>query len=205
MLLAGLLPCAPQAAASTPAESAVKAAYIYRFLEYVSWPPEALKFAEDPFVIGTTQDDDVTAELRRIARERTMLNRKLVVTVVKAERDPAVHVLYVAPPDLPRFAKAFEPRRPVLVVADSRDALEQGAMINFVASEGRIKFEVAIDAAQRAGLTISARLLAIAIRVKKSEFQGNGYALLPATVPRRESCGPATVVGAAFHAARSGL
>ncbi|MGZ8229713.1 MAG: YfiR family protein [Burkholderiales bacterium] len=44
-------------------------------------------------------------------------------------------------------------------------------------TEGRIKFEVSLEAAQRAGLTISARLLALAVRVKKGEFQHNMFAM----------------------------
>jgi hypothetical protein len=159
-------------------EAAVKAAYIYRFLEYVSWPPESLKSPADPIVIGVTQDDQVTAELQRIARERLAQNRKLAVHLVKQVRDPAVHVLFVAAPDAPRVFKAMSPSQPVLTVTDARDGLERGATIALVESEGRIRFEVSLEAAHRAGLNVSARLLAIALRVKKGEYRVPIYALL---------------------------
>ena len=52
------------------------------------------------------------------------------------------------------------------MVSESAGALAQGAMINFVVSDGRVRFEVAPQAAERAQLRISSRLLAVALNVK---------------------------------------
>ena len=171
----------PSAAlAQTPLEATVKAAYIYRFLEYVAWPAQAFKAPDEPIVIGTTHNDEVTGELARIVAERTVQNRKLSLVVVKQlERDVPVHVLYIPAGDAPRLAKAAEMarQRPILIITDVSDGLEKGATINFVHSEDRIKFEVSLEAANRAGLTISSRLLAVAMRVKKGEYRPATYAL----------------------------
>lgn len=167
------------ASSQAPLESAVKAAYIYRFLEYVAWPAPSFRTAEDPIVIGTTHSDEVSAELNRMTSGRTVHNRRLVVTAVKQfERDSVVHVLYVPAGDVARSAKLIEAarQRPILVITDIEDGLDRGATINFVQSEGRIKFEVSVEAAGRAGLTISARLLAVATRVKKGEYRPPVYA-----------------------------
>jgi hypothetical protein len=152
-------------------EAAVKAAYIYRFLEYVSWPAESFRNAEEPIVIGTTQDDDVAAELARVTRDRTVQNRRLTLVDVRDERDLAVHVLYVPPGNSPRLSRVLEAarQRPILIITNSAGGLDKGGVINFVAAGGRIQFEVSLEAAHRAGLTISARLLAVALRVKKTE------------------------------------
>lgn len=166
------------AQAQVPLESAVKAAYIYRFLEYVTWPGESSKAPDAPIVVGVTREDDVAGELRRIARDRTVQNRRIVVLAARPNTDTQVHVLYVATPDIAKFLKGAVRQRPVLIVTDTADGLEHGATINFVHSEGRIKFEVSVDAAHRAGLAISSRLLGIAIRVKKGEYQQHIYALL---------------------------
>jgi len=166
-------------------EETVKAAYIYRFLEYVAWPPQAFRTPDEPLVIGTTHNDGVTAELSRIVAERTVHNRKLSVVVVKqVDRDAPVHVLYIPSDDAARLAKAAEVarQRPILIITDVNDGLEKGATINFVQSEGRIKFEVSLEAASRAGLTISSRLLAVATRVKKSAYRPATYARLDPAV-----------------------
>jgi hypothetical protein len=51
------------------------------------------------------------------------------------------------------------------VVSDAERGLENGSVINFVAVEDRIGFEVSVDAAERSNLRISSRMLTVARRV----------------------------------------
>jgi hypothetical protein len=51
---------------------------------------------------------------------------------------------------------------PILVVTESSGALNHGSMINFLLSEGRVRFEVSLAAVEHAGLSLSSRLLAVA-------------------------------------------
>ena len=53
----------------------------------------------------------------------------------------------------------------MLVVTESEGALADGSMVNFVLVDGRVRFEVGLDAARRGGLTLSSRLLAVAQQV----------------------------------------
>ncbi|HLL17379.1 MAG TPA: YfiR family protein, partial [Rubrivivax sp.] len=53
--------------------------------------------------------------------------------------------------------------RAILVVAE--DGLEPGVMLNFVPVAGRVRFEASPVAAERVGLKLGARLLAVAERV----------------------------------------
>ena len=177
-LVAALAVSPGGASAQAPVESAVKAAYIYRFLEYVTWPGESSKAPDEPIIIGVAREDEVARELRRIALQRTVQDRRIIVVTARQNVEAAVHVLYLPAADIAKFPRLAAAQRPTLIVTDAADGLAHGATINFVESEGRIKFEVSIDAAQRAGLTISSRLLAIAIRVKKGEYQRYMYALL---------------------------
>jgi hypothetical protein len=59
--------------------------------------------------------------------------------------------------------------KPVLIVSEAPGALEQGSMINFVLAERRVKFEIGLERAEYAGLSVSSRLLAVAVRVHKGE------------------------------------
>jgi hypothetical protein len=54
---------------------------------------------------------------------------------------------------------------PVLVVSDSPRGLQLGSMLNFVAVEGRIRFEASPQSADHAGIKLGSRLLAVAERV----------------------------------------
>jgi len=51
---------------------------------------------------------------------------------------------------------------PVLVVSDAATMLDQGAMINLQIEDGRIVFDVDLDAARRVGLAVSTQLLRLA-------------------------------------------
>jgi hypothetical protein len=58
----------------------------------------------------------------------------------------------------------------VLIVTEAPDGLERGGMINFVTTD-RVQFEVAISNASKAGIHLNARLLSVAIRVRKGEAE----------------------------------
>jgi hypothetical protein len=172
------------AAAQAPLDFEVKAAYIYRFLDYVTWPPQSFRAPDDPLLIGALQNDEVAAELARLTRERTVQGRRLQLVLVKDERDPGVHALYVPRAESGRAARVLDAarQRPILVVTDHPEGLDRGGVINFVPAAGRIQFEVSLEAAARTGLEISSRLLAVAIRVKKGEY---GRPLVAVVPPRQ--------------------
>jgi len=51
-------------------------------------------------------------------------------------------------------------------VTESVGALAQGSVINFVIAERRVRFEVALDSAEKNKLKLSSRLLAVAQQVR---------------------------------------
>jgi hypothetical protein len=178
--------CLASIARAQVMESTVKAAYVYRFLDYVSWPAQSFHTPDDPIVIGIVQDHAIAAEVTRLTQHRTVQNRRLSVIQVREERDLPVHVLYVPNVNSPRASRLVESARhqPILIVTDSADGLDRGGVINFVTIGDRVQFEVSLEAAQRVGLAISARLLAVALRVKKTKYSDHvpEYALVPATL-----------------------
>jgi hypothetical protein len=163
LLAAALL--APGIAAAQ-LEHEVKAAFLFKFLSYVEWPPQAFAAPGAPLVIGVLGADGVHAGLQEIASARSAQGRPVQVRRLKdGERPEGVHLLFVgraAAPALPRLAG----QPGVLLVSEAEGALDQGAMVNFLQSDGRIRFEAAPDAAERRGLRISSRMLAVAQHVR---------------------------------------
>jgi hypothetical protein len=51
---------------------------------------------------------------------------------------------------------------PVLTVGETLDFVKQGGMIGFFVEDKKIRFEINLDASQRAGLKLSSRLLLLA-------------------------------------------
>jgi hypothetical protein len=148
----------------------VKAAFLYNFGGFVEWPSEARM--QEGIVIGVLGDEAVESELRRNVAGRTLENRPVSVRHVEnAEQAAGVHILFVGAREnarLPSLLAALR-ARPILVVTEAREALEQGAVINFVVTN-RVQFEVSLPAAARARLRLSPRLLQVAVRVQKGEW-----------------------------------
>jgi len=166
-LLVLFLPTASLAAES-PAkqlERQVKAAFIYKFSGYVEWPAASFPRPESPILIGVAGDGRLAADLQQMVTGRTSGGRSLAVLPLDRDDHPkSLHVLFVTGTEAERIHEWADAVRgtPTLVVTDAAGALDKGSMINFVPSDGRIRFEVALTPAAAAGLKLSSGLLAVA-------------------------------------------
>jgi hypothetical protein len=167
-LVLALVVHAPAGAAHDPPtvlERRVKAAYLYKFAGYVDWPPTAFHGGSDPLVIGVIGDDALARELERLVEGRRSSGRTVLVRRIEEPTEPGnAHLLFVGRSHADRTAEVVEALhlRPVLVVTESPRSMGHGAMINFVLEEGRVRFEVDLDAVERSGLGLSSRLLTVA-------------------------------------------
>lgn len=163
--LVALAACAgaAQVHAQDVSEPAVKAAFLFKFLGYVDWPLPT----EGSYVIATAGAEDVAAELDRLVAGRSINGRRIVVRRLRdSEGARGAQVLFVGrgyanPRELLRSVH----RQPILTVTESEPGLEAGAIVNLVTREDRVGFEVSLDAAERAGIAISSRMLGVARRV----------------------------------------
>jgi hypothetical protein len=150
-------------------EQHLKATFLYRFLDYTEWPPEALTGPGTPYTIGILGNEQIAATLQQYAATAGVGGRLVTIRNVRAG-DPleGLHVLYVDRSQPARSAEVSRAtrRHGLLVVSDWEGALDQGAMINFVLRQGRVRFEVSLPAADRAGIRFSARMLAVATYVR---------------------------------------
>src|SRR5258706_15391389 len=106
----------------------------------------------------------LAAELSQVVTGRTVGGRALAVKRVRpGESLAGVHILFVGKGEnsqLGQLAQGAKPR-PILTVTESEGALGQGSMINFVLVDRRVRFEIALDSAEKSGLKLSSRLLAV--------------------------------------------
>jgi hypothetical protein len=162
---AGLAFLVPHAALAQLAHE-VKGAFLFKFLSYVEWPEDALGGPHAPFVIGVLGDEEVRGALQQIVEGREAQGRPVEVRRLKNGDGPeGLHMLFAGRGSVQELAR-YVGRRGLLLVGDSDDGLARGAMINLLLAENRVRFEVAPEAAERAGLHISSRMLALAQGVK---------------------------------------
>ena len=159
---------AAAAHAQVASEAAVKAAFLYKFPGYIEWPADAFAAPDSPFVIAFSGAEEVAAEMERLAAGRSVSGRRVVVRRLReGETLRGVHALFVGrtDPNGRTQLRSASGQRGLLVIGDSERALENGATIGFVPADDRVAFEVSLENAERCGLRISSRMLAVARRV----------------------------------------
>jgi hypothetical protein len=170
LIMGALLLMAPalvRAQHAEATEASVKAAFLYKFAGYVEWPPDALA-AGAPFTIGVLGSDAVADELARIVPGRTVAGHPVALKrLAEGEAPKGVQLLFVGGPNPGHYAAAIGAAQKggALVVTESDKGLAAGAAINFVPANEHVGFEVSLESAQRSGLRISSRMLAVARRV----------------------------------------
>jgi hypothetical protein len=155
-----------QADADTAAaEYRIKAAFLVKFLSFVEWPRPALEQPDAPFVIGVLGARTMADELGQAVAGRQIGGRPVQVRVLgRADAAAGLQVLFVGRGEsarVPAIVAAAE-GQPLLVVTESDDGLAAGGGINFVVVDDKVRFDIALRPIERAGLKISARLLAVA-------------------------------------------
>ncbi len=156
----------PMPAAADYSQDAVKAAYLFRFAGYVDWPGAA--DPSKPFVIAVVGSPGLARELRRLVPGHRINNRSVAVVEAGSLAGigrPAILFVGSGFGELLRPALSELAAQSTLVVTDEEGGLDEGATLNLLTLDHRVRFEVSLAAAERAHLKISAELLAVAIRV----------------------------------------
>ena len=157
----------PRAQAQVFSADAVKAAYLYRFASYIEWPPEA---HASPFVIAVVDAENVASQLDLLL-PKTRLNGQpaQIRRITRASELEGVHILYIGPNAFARSRslRSAAAKRPILLVTEDERGLDSGAIINFVEAGRNVRFEVSLEASDRARLKIDSALLSVAARVER--------------------------------------
>ena len=168
------LAAADTSTGSAPAvtESAVKAAFLCGFAEFVEWPGAP---AGDPLVIGILGEDPFGALLDETVKNRALQNKPLALKRVHTVEDAAhCQIVYVSASEkrnLDSILRALA-KASVLTVSDIDGFAERGGVIGFVTEQQRVRFHINVEAADRAGLQISSRLLKLARIVSTESRSG---------------------------------
>ncbi len=157
------------------AEFRVKAAMLYKFLGYIEWPAEAFPSDNSPYIIAVIGADAIAAELREIARHRTVRDRRIVVAEIDTAEALAgnMHMLFMGnDEEVPREQAAKHAEKySIVTVTENPTGLGKNSVINLRVADGRITFDVSLAATEERNLKVSARMLAVASSVQPSSRQ----------------------------------
>ena len=146
----------------------VKAAFLFNFARFTDWPAHAFQVPVTPVRFCVLGRDPFGAALDAIAA-KAIRGRSIAVSRLGSAQEAArCHVLFISESEKRRLAEILASVRdlPVLTVADMAAFARSGGIINLKTVQNKIRFEVNLAAARRAGLRLSSRFLSLATIVR---------------------------------------
>jgi hypothetical protein len=156
-LLIGL----PAQAQNTAQARLLKAAFVYNFVKFTSWPSASFSSKNSPLTLCVIGSDRLSGDLHQLdgrpAKGRTL---RVLSMSNQAELD-ACNIVYVGRSEDAGWAGRLT-GKPILSISQSRGSSRKGGIIELYEQKGKVRFIINRAAARTAGLQISSRLLKLA-------------------------------------------
>jgi hypothetical protein len=166
LALLGLI-IATQAQAEVSLEYAVKAAYLPKFIPFITWPDSSFAAPDAPVTICVVGADPFGGKLEQAAGELKSGDRTIAVRHLP-QSDPAAscQLIFLGKTDETAAEGTLDAvkGKPVVTVTDS--GLKAHGVISFVIEANHVRFDIDQAAAAQGGVTISSKLLKLARAVK---------------------------------------
>jgi hypothetical protein len=171
-LLAVLLACMPafsSIAGQPSTEYRIKAAFLYNFTSFVTWPKELA--AQPVFTLCVFGNDPFGKLLDKLAGKSVKNSQLMVRRLDSLALLDQCQLVFISEMSNDRLGAALTLLHglPVLTVSDTHGFTELGGIIEFRIIENKVRFDINIDAAESSGLSISSKLLSLATRFRRSD------------------------------------
>jgi len=139
----------------------VKIGFIYNFVKFVTWPPEAFEKSQDTLTLCLASDSAIFDAFSKL-EGKVIKGRK--IKIVAYQKDSCLdqsHIIFFANQDKNFIQQTLNLTRgrPILTIGQIEGFTQWGGIINFFEESNRLRFRVNIDAAEREGLKMSSQLL----------------------------------------------
>jgi hypothetical protein len=159
-----LLGVARAQAADASLEYPIKATFLQKFGDFITWPPEAFGSSAG-FTVCVFGEDPFGPVLESALGGHTLDGRPMTARRIKDAGEAAgCQIVYFGRSAATQAVLSALKGRPVLTVTDEHSG-ESGGIIHFVLRDNRVRFAIDDATAAAGGLTISSKLLSIAIAV----------------------------------------
>ena len=149
-------------------EYQLKAAMLYNLAQFVEWPASAYPDSQAPILLCILGRDPFGNFLTSTVLKQTVNGRPVLVFHPHDQEVRGCHVLYISSSERKTVAQIFSNLNgsSVLTVGEMTQFATHGGMIQFSLENQQVRFDINTDAASRAGLKISSKLLVLAQIVK---------------------------------------
>lgn len=146
----------------SPSEYEVKAIFLYRFAKFIEWPESN---SPGPICIGIVGQDPFGDTLDGVVKGKSVNGRPFAIKRFKpGQQVRDCHIVFISSSEGKRLRSVLSELQGgrVLTVSETRGFCQTGGVINFELVDESVRLEINIDAAERAGLRMSSRLLGVA-------------------------------------------
>jgi hypothetical protein len=157
-----------RAGAQTAPEYEIKAAVLYKFARFVSWPADS---DNTPICIGVIGKDPFGRFLDQGVQGQTINGRAVHIRRFQYVSEVGhCQILFISSSEERRLREILGQLRgkPILTVGDVPGFCESGGVINLKVIESCIHLEINVEAGQQTGLQFSYKLLRLAKIVQGS-------------------------------------
>lgn len=146
-------------------EYQIKAVFLFNFAQFVKWPSSSFIHADEPFRIGVLGDDPFDGFLDETVRGEKVAGHSLVIQRYDRVEDvQGCQILFISRSESQRMGSILArlKGRNILTVGDTGEFIKSGGLIGFFMEENKIHFKINLQAAKRAHLSISSKVLRLA-------------------------------------------
>ncbi|WP_439183079.1 YfiR family protein [Carboxylicivirga taeanensis] len=143
-----------------------KALFLYNFTKNIDWPADA---GGSELVITVLGDDEVSAELEKIAKVKKAGNKSIKIVQARSVKEISdTHIVFLgtAKSALMQSLSYEQQNKPVLLVADKSGLCKQGAGITFVTVDGKLRYEISPSSIAEHDLKVTQKIISLGIEVQ---------------------------------------
>jgi hypothetical protein len=169
LVLAALLSSAgapvDRAQTNPPGEYQLKAAFLFNFAKFIDWPSTSFASPQSPFAICILGADPFGSAMDEVLHGKVVGGRTVIVERTK-DLPSARHcqMVFVSSSERQRVPEILGGLKGAnaLVVGETEGFAAAGGTVQFTLEENHVRFAINTDAAERAGLKVSSKLLSLA-------------------------------------------
>jgi hypothetical protein len=143
----------------------MQSVFIYNFTRLIAWPAD---YQNGDFVIAVFGNSPIVPEIQEMAKTKKAGNQNIVSKVFNSTDDISkCHIIFIPSNQsrkISEIASALQEKNiNALIITETRNAITNGAVINFTVVDDRQRFEMSQGNARKMGLNPGGEITRLAI------------------------------------------
>jgi len=143
----------------------LQAVYLLNFLEFTEWPDSVFENGQSPIVVGVLGTDPFAQVFEEVVRNETIADRPInVERFESAAGMTRCHAIFICLSERENYSSHLNRLKglPTLTVSEIDGFTYLGGCVSFYVEEGKLRFEINMQALKESGINMSSKLLRFA-------------------------------------------